>query len=69
MSANDRDTNHQSRAENLVAIDADTGRLLSEVEATAAADNPLIYKWVRWVDPIDVVASASTTPAESPARV
>lgn len=37
----------------LVAIDSDTGRLLSQDEATAAADNPLIYKWVRWVPRID----------------
>jgi hypothetical protein len=49
----------------LVAIDADTGRLLSEAEATAASDNPMIYKWVRWVSPLDVSTEETLSPVEA----
>ena len=32
------------------AYDIDTGRLLTDEEATTAADNPAIYRWVGWVN-------------------
>lgn len=34
----------------MIAIDSATDRRLSPEEATAAADNPMIHKWVVWVD-------------------
>lgn len=52
----------------LVAIDIDTGSLLSAAEATEAADNPFMYRWVRWIDPIDVPPSPSAIPATAAAR-
>lgn len=36
-----------------IARDRDTGRILTDEQATKAADNPLIYKWVEWIDPDD----------------
>lgn len=34
----------------MVAIDIDTGLILSEDEAVYAADNPGIVTWVEWRD-------------------
>jgi hypothetical protein len=32
------------------AIDRDTGRVLTASEAVEAEDNPLVFKWVLWVE-------------------
>ena len=32
----------------LVAFDRDTGRRLTDEQATKAADNPLLWTWVEW---------------------
>lgn len=50
---------------NLVAIDIDTGRMLSDAEAIDAADNPRIHRWVRFVSPLDVPSTAPTTTART----
>lgn len=39
----------------MVAIDSDTGRVLSEEEAEHAADNPHIYTWVVWREVLTIM--------------
>lgn len=54
----------------LVAIDIDTGKILSPEAAIEASDNPFMYRWVRWVSPVEVLDPLGVNPVvEAPVVV